>query len=510
MNNLYKYYFAPTDGRIYPQALELAELAYKHEILKDGNETCHIVTFTEQQIELMALFYNVARNLLPPEGNYFKTGILSRLEVQRRLEKEGYYNSRNLKKPREFIPKYIEIRKLINKGNFTEAVNKHYASLESKFYGPLHKELIYLKRIGKINLSGRDLLFYKKDSNQSDLVKSNIYEYCTCLNNVIEERRETGTQLPLDILIENAPTIEDSYKKVPVISLISLENKEIEEMDFFSVYYPSFSRAVFGYYLEGRLFDRYLDLVKFCDLFEEKKYNLSKYNGLWTVFPPNYYQKEVLEKGYYLLRIEIYKHEAWRGGKREPDFTTLLSLEKVKKDTHIADSIQYTGRNHKIESKEFFEIDLLKDDRKIKVIGNPFLELVEDILREGENILREAHGLPKIGEGWVSEMELFNLVQSFFPDAQNHISPEWLKPQHLDVYVPTEKLAFEYQGQQHYEPVDFFGGQKSFEEIVKRDKRKRLKCKKNGVVLIYWRYDEAINKKVLKIKLKNFDHEKKE
>ena len=118
-------------------------------------------------------------------------------------------------------------------------------------------------------------------------------------------------------------------------------------------------------------------------------------------------------------------------------------------------------------------------------------------------MLREAHGLPKIGEGWVSEMELFNLVQYYFPDAQHHVSPEWLKPQHLDIYVPSGKLAFEYQGQQHYEPVDFFGGLKSFEQTVKRDKSKKLKCKKNDVLLIYWKYDEAINMEVLKDKLEN-------
>ncbi|MFQ5685193.1 MAG: hypothetical protein ACE5GV_00895 [Candidatus Scalindua sp.] len=424
------------------------------------------------------------------------------MEVERRLEKEGYYNSRNLKNPREFIPKYIEIRKHISESNFSEAVNKYYASLGNEFYGPLHKELIYLKRLGGIHLKGRDLLSFRTESDQSNLIKSNVYEYCDCLDYTIKEWTENGLQLPLDILINNTPTIEDLDKK---ITLVELKVKGVDKTSttLLDWYYGRF-------YLEGRLFDRYLDLVKLCDIEEEKKYNLTRYNGLWTTFPPNYYQKEVIEKKYHFLNLEYYKHEAWRGGKREPDFTTLLSLEKVKKDTYGASAIQYTGRNHKIKNKEFYEINFLIDYRKKKVIGNPFLELVEEILREGENMLREAHGLPKIGEGWVSEMELFNLVNPFFPDTQHHVSPEWLKPQHLDVYVPQEKLAFEYQGQQHYEPVEFFGGLRSFEERVKLDKRKRLKCKKNEVVLIYWKYDEAINKEVLKNKLKNFYHDKAE
>ena len=101
---LYKYYFAPTQSRIFPQAKEIADLAYKHEILDNEQGICHVVTFTEDQLDLMAFFYNVARNLLPPLGIYFKDGILSRLEIQRKLEKAGYISS-NGKKPQEYVPK---------------------------------------------------------------------------------------------------------------------------------------------------------------------------------------------------------------------------------------------------------------------------------------------------------------------------------------------------------------------------------------------------------------------
>jgi|TARA_B100000315_G_scaffold225766_1_gene232257 hypothetical protein len=504
MEKLYKFYFTSNDGRTFSQALELAELAHKHEILKDGNETCHVVTFNEQQIELMALFYNVAGNLRTKGSSYTMAGLWSRIEITSRLEEEGYYRTypNNPKKPREFVPKYIEIRKLISERNFAGAVQKYYASIGSEFYGFLHKELVYLKKIGRIHFKGRDLLAFKVESDQSNLIKSNIREYCDCLDNTIRKWMENDLQLPLDILTKSSPAIEDLDKEITVVNL---NDNGIEKTSFtLLVWYYG------RYALSGRLFDRYLDLVKLCDIEEEKKYNLGRYARLWTTYSPAYYQKEVIEKGYYLNYIEIFKYGVWKTSKREPDFVTLSSLEKVKKYSYHADGIQYTGRNHKIKGKEFFEINILEDSREKKVIGNAFLELVEEILREGENMLREAHGLPKIGEGWVSEMELFNLVQYFFPNAQHHVSPEWLKPQHLDIYIHSEELAFEYQGQQHYEPVDFFGGLKSFEEGVRRDKRKRLKCKKNGVLLIYWKYDEEINEEVLKRKLEKFCHDKTE
>lgn len=42
----------------------------------------------------------------------------------------------------------------------------------------------------------------------------------------------------------------------------------------------------------------------------------------------------------------------------------------------------------------------------------------------------------------------------------------------------------EYNGQQHYEPIDFFGGKKSFEKQQHRDQSLRIFCKKNNIILI--------------------------
>ena len=99
-------------------------------------------------------------------------------------------------------------------------------------------------------------------------------------------------------------------------------------------------------------------------------------------------------------------------------------------------------------------------------------------------------------------MQLYNLVKNTFHETQHHVTPEWLRPQHLDVFVPSKKLAFEYQGRQHFEPVAFFGGEESFEKTKKLDRRKLQKCRSNGILLIYWQYDEPINQKVLAEKLR--------
>ena len=79
-------------------------------------------------------------------------------------------------------------------------------------------------------------------------------------------------------------------------------------------------------------------------------------------------------------------------------------------------------------------------------------------LREAENTVREHYGVPRIGEGWVAETELYQLVRSLFPglDVRHRARPDWLKPQELDVYIPSLKLAIEYMGEQHYKARDYF------------------------------------------------------
>jgi hypothetical protein len=66
----------------------------------------------------------------------------------------------------------------------------------------------------------------------------------------------------------------------------------------------------------------------------------------------------------------------------------------------------------------------------------------------------------------------------------------------FDFYLPDMNLCIEYNGEQHYRPIDYFGGDKTFLIILKRDKIKRDFCKKNNIVLLEIRYDEKIENKL--------------
>lgn len=106
---------------------------------------------------------------------------------------------------------------------------------------------------------------------------------------------------------------------------------------------------------------------------------------------------------------------------------------------------------------------------------------IEELSRMAENQARKDAGVHQIGEGWVSETMLFRKLESEFSITTviPHGQPKWLGRQHFDIWMPNWKIAVEYHGKQHFEPVDFFGGQKAFEKNLERDNRKLELAKKN-------------------------------
>ena len=102
-----------------------------------------------------------------------------------------------------------------------------------------------------------------------------------------------------------------------------------------------------------------------------------------------------------------------------------------------------------------------------------------------------------------NERKLFFLVKEIYPDAIYQYRDEWLEYYSLDIYIPSLKVAIEYQGGQHYKSVEFYGGKKAFEDIKERDVDKRELCNKRGIKIIEWKYDVPITKDNLDTLLAN-------
>lgn len=87
-----------------------------------------------------------------------------------------------------------------------------------------------------------------------------------------------------------------------------------------------------------------------------------------------------------------------------------------------------------------------------------------------------------------AELQLYELVKAYYPDAQLHYTASWLERQHLDIYSEIGKIAFEYQGEQHYKPIEFWGGEDGLQKRLALDAQKRERCKCENITLVEWEY----------------------
>jgi len=111
-----------------------------------------------------------------------------------------------------------------------------------------------------------------------------------------------------------------------------------------------------------------------------------------------------------------------------------------------------------------------------------------------ENLVRQELGFKNVGEGWVSETILYQIVQRILckHEILCHYRPDWLDGLELDIYIPSLKLAFEYQGEQHFYPLDVWGGKKALQDLRFRDTRKVEICNNLNISLITIDYTEPL------------------
>ena len=100
----------------------------------------------------------------------------------------------------------------------------------------------------------------------------------------------------------------------------------------------------------------------------------------------------------------------------------------------------------------------------------------------------------------VKETNLYDLIKNTYNDIEiihSYHNKEILGKQSIDIYIPKYKIGIEYQGEQHFKPVDFLGkgktyAEKQFEYSQIRDKRKKDLCLKNGIALLYYHETEKL------------------
>lgn len=135
------------------------------------------------------------------------------------------------------------------------------------------------------------------------------------------------------------------------------------------------------------------------------------------------------------------------------------------------------------------------DPKAAEKFQKDFSRQTRQVDRVIENIVRERFGFRPMGSGSTGESILFQIVKRVFPGEAVHrcSRPPFLQGLELDIFLPAHSLAFEFQGEQHYEPVDHWGGDEGLRKLLERDQRKRELCDAHGVKLIEVRFDDPLS-----------------
>jgi hypothetical protein len=94
--------------------------------------------------------------------------------------------------------------------------------------------------------------------------------------------------------------------------------------------------------------------------------------------------------------------------------------------------------------------------------------------------------------GSMVEQEVFDYIKTIYPGNIIRSDRKLIKPLEIDMILEDIKICIEFNGVQHYEPIEFFGGVKTFEKRILIDTIKRRYCDDNKVPLLIIKYDDDV------------------
>lgn len=257
-------------------------------------------------------------------------------------------------------------------------------------------------------------------------------------------------------------------------------------------------------FIDKKLEELYSINYSFINTFFNKTKTVNELNN---EFPKKFrIESNVHSSKYYMSRREK-SFEYIKKNKEKPLFKQYSKV--VEK--YNSEVIKKMKKNHWNKG----ELWLSFNENPLTYFGhdtNGFIYFIENSIHNyfygfvlsSQDDFRVSKGLPKIGEGWISETELYYMLKEYFINekVQQHGKPKWLGKQHVDIWFPKHKIGIEYQGLQHDKPIEFFGGEKAFKKNKERDERKKKLFKENKSTLIEVRKGYNFGSLVEKIKKK--------
>lgn len=162
----------------------------------------------------------------------------------------------------------------------------------------------------------------------------------------------------------------------------------------------------------------------------------------------------------------------------------MIKQGEERRKTFINDAIKIHGNQY-----DYSKVDISGSLKKVEIIcpehGSFFMY--------PSNHLVKQEGCPKCNKQCLNaERRLGVLLKEKFPDIK--IVPQYhgfLKKQSLDYFMPDYNIGIEYQGEQHFENVDYFNDNRhNFEKRKLLDINKYNTCLQHNVKILYFTFKQ--------------------
>ena len=157
--------------------------------------------------------------------------------------------------------------------------------------------------------------------------------------------------------------------------------------------------------------------------------------------------------------------------------------------------VKLSNVNPNVVALETYLNTEIKIKHQCKICGNEGDVKPGNILAgKGCPRCNESHGEKNISN-YLNINNIIYISQYTFDDCKDK------RKLPFDFYLPELNICIEYDGEQHFKTIDYFGGEEGLRIRQLHDQIKTDYCKNNGISLLRIKYDENIEEK-----LNNFIH----
>ena len=174
----------------------------------------------------------------------------------------------------------------------------------------------------------------------------------------------------------------------------------------------------------------------------------------------------------------------------------LSELRRIDYDEFTEIKKDIWGEKYEVKEEDYFSYQSFK----------VYCKKHEYLWTSNGSAFLKGHGCRKCGfgnsKGETGIFEILKTNKINFIEQHKFFGMKSKRSLRCDFYLPEYNLVIEYNGEQHYKPIDFFGGLEGFNETKKRDLLKKQYCIENNIYFEEIRFDDVIKKRMKEILIK--------